>query len=233
MAEAKGFAYTNWDKHKERSCVCDALYGDFDCSKRMCPYGNDVLDVRDNLDVVLKRQVQTIWFNFPSSETAAISGRTFALQFKTRLNETFTTIPIAFPVAAADNTLLPLFANDMQLALLKLPNRVIDGVTVVVKKVSYINFRAEFTFTGSSVQGPQHLLTVLNYECGDGCTPKLTGIPSETRVNKINSNITETILADYNSFECGRRGKCDYSTGLCQCFSGYSGDNCNTLHALF
>jgi len=233
MAEAKGFAYTNWDKHKERSCVCDALYGDFDCSKRMCPYGNDVLDVRDNLDVVLKRQVQTIWFNFPSSETAAISGRTFALQFKTRLNETFTTIPIAFPVAAADNTLLPLFANDMQLALLKLPNRVIDGVTVVVKKVSYINFRAEFTFTGSSVQGPQHLLTVLNYECGDGCTPKLTGIPSETRVNKINSNITETVLADYNSFECGRRGKCDYSTGLCQCFSGYSGDNCNTLHALF
>merc|ERR1711907_782571 len=36
-------------------------------------------------------------------------------------------------------------------------------------------------FTGPSVPGPQHLLTVEDYQCGAGCTPKLTGMPLETR----------------------------------------------------
>jgi len=236
---AATFPYRNWDKHKERTCVCDALYGDVDCSKKMCPYGNDVLDVRSDQDILLKKQVQTIWFNFAAIEAinGNVNGHTFALVFKSKLNETFTTIPIVFQTA----TPLTNFINDIQLALLMLPNRVIDGVSVSAAKVLTNSYAVQVTFTGNSVQGPQHLLTVLDYQCGDGCTPKITGIPVETRVfttaypspANINSNITETVKADYNSFECGRRGKCDYATGLCQCFSGYTGDNCNTLHALF
>merc|ERR1712054_726027 len=88
-------------------------------------------------------------------------------------------------------------------------------------------------FTGPSVQGPQHLLTVEDYQCGAGCTPKLTGMPLETRKTASYwSTIVELTKSDFNSYECGRRGKCDYSTGLCQCFAGYVGDNCNTLTTL-
>jgi len=88
-------------------------------------------------------------------------------------------------------------------------------------------------FTGTSVQGPQNLLVVEDYFCGDGCTPRLTGLTLETRETaKVWSTIVEVTTSDFNSYECGRRGKCDYTTGLCQCFSGYIGDNCNTLTTL-
>jgi hypothetical protein len=88
-------------------------------------------------------------------------------------------------------------------------------------------------FSGPSVQGPQHLLIVEDYQCDAGCTPKITGMPLETRLtSNYWSTVVELTKSDFNSYECGRRGKCDYSTGLCQCFAGYVGDNCNTLTTL-
>lgn len=252
--DAMIFPYTQWDSRKVRGCVCDALYSDIDCSKRMCSYGTDVLDVRDNLLVSTKYQVQELRFVNPAygsgSHSSSVAGfnpadpvsnqdQSFALTFKSRLNETFTTIPILF-----DSADLPDLVHDIQLALLNLPNRVIDGITVAasvitdgfnnaVGNANYGDIIAvNITFTGPSVQGPQHLLVVEDYECASGCTPKLSGLNLETRFARLSSNITEVRLADYNSYECGRRGKCDYTSGLCACFLGYTGDNCNTLTTL-
>jgi len=230
ISDAKTFPYTNWDQGKIRGCVCDATYGDVDCSKRMCPYGTDVLDIRDNLLVSTKYQVQELKFYAPA--TSANQGKTFALTFKSRLNETFTTIPIRF-----DATDLPDMVHDIQLALLNLPNRVIDGVTVAanIATGNTMQVLVNITFTGDAVQGP-HLLVVEDFECNVGCTPQITGLTVETRYQYPRSNVTEggklLYFADFNSYECGRRGKCDYATGLCSCFLGYTGDNCNTLTTL-
>jgi hypothetical protein len=228
-SSGKTFAYNEWDNNKVRGCVCDATYGDVDCSKRMCPYGTDVLDHRDNLLVSEKYQVQNLLFVASDSAGASsLAGSTFALTFKSRLNETFTTIPIVF-----DNSDLPDMVHDIQLALLNLPNRVIDGITVAANTDSSANVYVNITFTGPSVQGPQHMLTVEDYECSAGCTPKLTGLNLMTAYNQAQySNSTEEQLSDYNSYECGRRGKCDYNTGLCGCFLGYTGENCNSLSTL-
>jgi hypothetical protein len=258
--DAKTFDYQTWDSGKTRGCVCDAQYGDVDCSKRMCPYGNDILDIRDDLLTGQKYQIQELRFISDNAETgnAATKGvftlqdETFALTFTSRLNETFTTIPIVFDPTDIDD-----FVNDIQLALLNLPNRVIDGVTVsATKELSVVDtgftsgadhdgygniataaaltdmMKVKITFTGEAVQGPQHLLTVEDYECSDGCTPKLTGLSLQYRYDHSKNNITEVELADYNSYECGRRGKCDYDAGICECFTGYSGDNCNSLTTL-
>ena len=234
-AAAKTFSYYDWDREKERTCVCDPHYGAADCSQRLCPYGNDILDARDDQSVVVKKQIQRIHFYFPLSEAGNIDLKTFAISFKTKLGETYTTVPIVFDYVSTANS--GDFANDIQLALLNLPNRVIDGCTVAVTQVSTTppEYTIDVTFSGNAVQGNQNLLIVHTYECGDGCTPKITGLPVETRdeTGYTIGGVTQTQSSDYNSFECGRRGKCDYDTGLCACFSGYTGENCNTLHALF
>jgi len=230
--EAISFPYHSWDSRKTRGCVCDAKYGDFDCSKKLCPYGTDVLDTRDNLDRSARYQVQQIIFvaNDNSAGAVKLQRESFALTFTSRLNETFTTIPIVF-----DYNNIPDFVHDIQLALLNLPNRVIDGITVAAKKLynsDISQVSVNITFTGSSVQGPQHLIIVEDYECANGCTPKITGLDLQTRRAMKSSNITEIQLSDFNSYECGRRGKCDYTTGLCACFEGYVGENCNTMTTL-
>jgi len=236
------YTYTNWDENKVRGCVCDATYTDIDCSKRLCPHGTDVLDQRDDLTMSARYQRQTIDI-IPSNSIDEIESQTFALTFKSRLNETFTTHPIVVPSAQGTEDLEG-FSTDIRLALLKLPNRVIDDVNVVSSYSSTnatklgtepdttIVIKVRIEFSGDAVQGQQHLVAVESYMCEEGCTPFITGMNLQTRVGVDASSTTEVVLSNYNSYECGRRGKCDYATGLCSCFTGYTGENCNMLTTL-
>jgi hypothetical protein len=223
------FNYYDWDKAKTRGCLCDPQWGDVDCSKRICDYGTDVMDLRQDLNTPLKHQIQKIYFEadaFTLNATNGVYGRTFALSFKSKTNETFTTVPIQFFDARRE---FHDFILDIESALRRLPNKVIDDVNVAGSfnpfgNNAYINI----TFVGENVQGPQNLITVRSYQCGDGCTPKITGMT----LRPTTQNVTEVQLSDFNSFECGRRGKCDYTTGVCQCFAGYTGPTCGTISAL-
>jgi len=170
-----------------------------------------------------KYQVQKLTFT-ADENLLSLDDHTFALTFKSKLNETFTTLPINYFSGASD---FHSFVVDIQMALLRLPNRVIDGIEVH-GAWSGVSSSVNITFTGDNVQGPQHLITVHDIECGDGCSPKLTGL----NLRPATQNVTEVRLSDYNSFECGRRGKCDYSTGLCTCFAGYTGLSCNVITSL-
>jgi hypothetical protein len=265
---SKTFPYHGWDAKKTRGCVCDATYSDIDCSKKMCPYGTDVLDTRDNLLVSQKYQTQNIYllsgranYEFDDDEPGGyiFNGKTIALTFKSKLNETFTTIPINLKFDESPSTKFQHdLANDIELALMSLPNKVIDGVKVAAQTI-HAGYSGEgttdaneglgaaisinITFTGDAVQGAQHLIAVEDYECYIGCTPQITGVDlwnrgvlwGENSHLYQSSNITDVTpdgVTDFNSYECGRRGKCDYSSGQCQCFTGYTGDNCNTLSTL-
>lgn len=231
------FTYRGWDNHKTRGCVCDPEWADVDCSKRMCPHGNDIMDHREDVSTAQIYHAQSISLTLASGPDAQ-ELNTFALTFKSKLNETFTTTPIVWDhpgsVTVSDSSLFVAFSRDVKTALEALPNNVIDQVTVTTTSTvpsttsGLVATIIVVTFTGDNVQGKQNLLTVRNYECGDGCTPKLSGL----ELVPGNSAIVETVVADYNSYECGRRGKCNYDSGLCQCFAGYTGPACNTITAL-
>lgn len=231
ISDPKTFDYKWWDRTKTRGCVCDAQYTGVDCSKRMCPYGTDTLaDVEHILLADQKYHIQKLFFKPENGDLSSLTGKTFALTFVSKLNETFTTHPIVFDDPSDS---LGDFANDIRLALLHLPNRVIDDCKVTAQAVS-LHVEVTVTFSGQAVQGPQNWLVVEDYECSSGCTPRITGLGLETVPGLPTgiSNISTAQLAVYNSYECGRRGKCDYDTGLCNCFEGYTGENCNTLTTL-
>jgi hypothetical protein len=111
-----------------------------------------------------------------------------------------------------------------------LANRGIGGADQIGSDLlaSHNYIYMNITFDGNNVQGPQHPLIVKDIQCSDGCTPKLTGL----NLLPGSQNVTEVQLSDFNSYECGRRGKCDYTTGQCTCFSGYTGLSCNVITSL-
>lgn len=258
--EAHQFDYYYWDKQKTRGCVCDPEWADVDCSKRMCPYGNDVMDHRQDVTNQPRHNTQHLLFEHDHDIAwADEANNTFALTFKSKLNETFTTRPIIFDAigtaggATGDAADQYTMSRAIESALLALPNRVIDGVKVAVDTAAYSttnmdtdltstigatdNVRINVTFTGSHVQGKQHLLQVKHFACADGCTPLVTGLELKPGTHAVTTHNYDSATgatgeADYNSYECGRRGKCDYDSGVCECFEGYTGIACNTITAL-
>jgi hypothetical protein len=358
-----------WDTGKVRMCVCEPGYTDIDCSRRMCPKGNDVLDERLNLVTALNTQKQHVELiaagaigdghvhNCIGDTLAAATDacwvdlvdKSFALTFTSKLNQSYTTKPIGITSIATGTDQAgaeTATSAAVQAALLELPNYVIDGCDVTcsyawVVGVSalYPSVHCDVEFTGPSVAGPQYLLEVEADKCDSGCTPQLSdpvqlksalvastaasdfkaaspsvagaidadssGAAATTTINLVSgdgvklgdgttaptapffilidsevikvtaistdaltvvrgvagttdaahadgavvslltagygglgahpdilSNVKETVTADHNSYECGRRGKCDYSSGECECFEGYMGDRCQTQTAL-
>lgn len=229
------FEYAGYDLDYLRGCYCDAEYTGADCSQRMCPFSNDIMDITDNQvkDVVINTQRIRITHE---GDMNLINGKTFALSFRSRLNETYTTIPIVFNPTEPGT-----MAQQIRMALITLPRQVVSDVKVhaddnfVAGPTTPDTFVANVTFTGSGNQGFQHLLVFENIICGDGCTPMLTGMdlaPSGSTAQSLIANITEIIGGDLNSYECGRRGKCDYETGICECFSGFTGEFCDVCTSL-
>jgi len=235
------FKYYGWDAGKTRKCKCDPEWFEFDCSKRMCSFGNDPDDGRANMNVAVKYQTQMITF-YPYREFAGFSenperfiGKTFAIKFTSKMNETFITLPIVYLKERVTGTFgdcLDL-TLDIESALLGLPNGVIDNVKVssdcegengqVAPYFTHFNV----SFNGLRVQGAQRLMEVLVNEQGVGSTPVISGL--ELKVDA--TVVQEYVASDLNSLECGNRGSCDYDTGVCKCYSGYTGDACGSqLH---
>merc|ERR1711998_49346 len=130
-----------WDSYKSMACVCDPGYIDVDCSRRMCPKGNDIFDTRLDTADDMRYQVQNIslfaagpFGNGTNAAYTEFANQTFALKFVSTLNESYTTIPIIIgnTLFISDDDQTAAFAKTIKAALEGLPNGVIDTVGVSV-----------------------------------------------------------------------------------------------------
>ena len=234
----KKFTEYTWDAGRARACVCDAGWTGLACDQRMCPMGNDILDVMPGFDENSNTglpgygnevaQVQTITLFDAQGDKSNFASKSFAIRFTSKMNETFVTQPIMWDLSDS------ILETYIETALKELPNKVIDDVSVSVDSSNGSNgVIIHISFNGNSVQGKQYKLELLVEACQEGCTPRITGLANlRTFSDTTLSTVEITTVGSLQSYECGRRGKCDYSTGLCKCFQGFTGEACNFLSAL-
>jgi len=101
VTEPMTMSYMYWDQMKLRGCMCDPAYGDVDCSKRLCPHGTDVMDVRQDLTATARYHTQHFALVAYGTDKDGLDEKSFSLTFKSKLNETFTTTPISVRTTVA------------------------------------------------------------------------------------------------------------------------------------
>jgi len=221
-----------WDMDKTMGCKCDPLWTDVDCSRRMCPRSNYALYNNFNTDP----EVQTITI---SNYTAQHSQ--FALTFRSRLNEEFTTTMLdASTLADNYNTGGSINATKdlVENALEKLPNFVLKDVAVSIDYMVdqntadgvYDTLHIYVTFAGDQTTGDQYQLECITRECTAGCYPVITtgiGEPVDT-----SCTVSQNFTASSSNIECSGRGTCNYENGICECYEGYTDEACGTQTAL-
>lgn len=246
----------HWDTGRARACVCDGAWSGINCASKICPHGNDFLSTRLNRAVAAVSQKQRIVLvdaigagqvdegsilGTADATHAALATGVFALTFTSRLNERFTTVPITIP-ATPVGVNVAAFQTAIKTALQNLPNKVIDTVNVVVSSnAADITAGAitinkglviEIEFVGDANHGKQNLIEVSSVKCGAGCTPQIAGLVNIVQWGVGKSLVDQVAVADFNTYECGRRGKCDSDTGICACFEGFTGEACTEITAL-
>jgi hypothetical protein len=139
-------------------------------------------------------------------------------------------------------------AEAVEAALNSLPDLTLDVGVITKTPTSTCSEGWEITFEGDQNHGQQTTLRVLARECQGGCQPRIAGlgnlVSASTDVEvglqiTVNYGIGSNTLpatgfshAEGHFSECGRRGKCDYATGVCECFSGFTGESCGTQSVL-
>lgn len=238
-----------WDYNKARQCMCDRGYEGYDCSMRMCPKGDDPLTDCDTDGAGGEvSDIQELSF-----ATLAGSGY-FTLTFTDMFNGNYTTRPIALThgdiIGAEDDET----AADIQAALMELPNFAIPNVTVT-HKVHGSNTGNDYlvTFTDAANAGAQNLLvcssatssTVYEYNNANSqprykeasiATAHSRQVVCTATSQTLNIFADSTGVANYRykeNKECSGRGACDSTSGLCQCFEGFTGEACATQTVFF
>jgi hypothetical protein len=173
----------------------------------------------------------------------------FALTFRSTLNEEYTTVTM---------DVYNLTEAVVEDAINSLPNKVIEEAEVTLYRnlskyntTQYTNKHTDtypydeksnytwydtdlvikISFAGAMTSGNQYALECKTAYCNAGCQPKIEH-PLDFKLHSECYVVNDFEPAFAVNIECSGRGACDYSSGICDCFEGYTDEYCSTQTAL-
>jgi len=248
---AIGRTYSLWDQEKIMGCKCDAGYKGHNCAKRMCPKGDDSLTSNQGEMVQAIYVVGVSMFGYltyfdpygNAFTTDAISFDTYAnvattcSNIQTALRRLPNNVLNTVTVTSADSFIpftrdAPVFkATTGTTGALKVKDVTTAGTPD--HAICIVKFRLEPGTTGY-----QHLLGCnVNAHNAIGQQPQTAGLAAGT-CEVYEAHLSGTVSLTGQSLplseltECAGRGLCDYSTGICKCYSGHMGIACEKQEAL-
>jgi hypothetical protein len=232
------FTYNNWDATKTRVCVCDGGYGGADCSERQCPRGDDPLTIEARHCGSEPCRDQTQTFTVAGAAATSAGDNTLASNVAIKYTHwtgiTYTTTGLELtPGGSGDNEEPVQVAHWLESALEGLPDSVIMDVEV---SCAYDDGSGACTTATDASKDQTYTIT---FKKPTGFLPDLTLFhqPVTTNSHLVARNyitmepVTDAQRGNKERVECSARGVCDYDTGICNCFSGYYGDDCSIAAA--
>jgi hypothetical protein len=199
----------SWDSAMTQQCHCDPGYTGYDCSERMCPQGDDPMK-RDTAD--------SSWY-----AKYRFGPPTSAYQASDEVYFEFTDMyGNVWPTRTINARLMT--ATQIQEALQSLPNNCVPEVEVTLTAGSPSQ-QVDIRFIGGAGPVPTNSLISLKAVTTPctvhGCQPFSNGVTG----NAVSMTLQTT--GGRKLSICSSRGKCDSSSGLCSCESGYYGEDCS------
>merc|ERR1712072_454174 len=204
--------YSEWDANKAYACKCDGGFYGLDCSSRYCPKGDDPLTVghEHGYQPTTPADASGItgadcseWVGFPAYD-ATFKACWTHFQF--------------YDHDTSDD-------DEIQLVTISAPA---DFESTTDNDV--LGFGLVYTDLYGGVWETCNIT-----QCTTGCSPWIAGIRGK-KVNAspstVHCHVQELWKGEDEAAECSNRGICDSKSGLCECFTGHTDEDCSEMTAL-
>ncbi|GMI56738.1 hypothetical protein ScalyP_jg5472, partial [Parmales sp. scaly parma] len=206
-----GPKYTNWDHSSIGVCNCDMGFFGPDCSRRMCPKNDDPVTINQNSRKIMVR-LNGDGHSFGGKLKVSFLGHTAEFGLGSQLTTAYCKQQWE-KLSNVDKVSCLVEEGNSHTALLEGRN-----TTFNVTFNSFPIYPSENNFFSHTGNPPLAAFTC------DTSEVTVAGGSSKSCV------IKDLVNADVKEYEfCSRRGTCDFTSGLCYCFSGYSGMDCASL----
>lgn len=255
-ASGNSYAYESvWDASMIKGCVCDAKYGNYDCSQRLCPTGDDPLTTLQTNQIQLLQCTATsgsfvLYFNAYPSLSIPYTANAATLRLALLSIPTLTDLKITF--SPGSTTVCSISPNIVQIefiqqfgqnpTLIGKPDLTMSSIggTVVISNDGSTVYQ-DYKYTSyKSITGTKENkvcsgrgLCAVDGVCacfatnGDSYVSSngYGGFGTRGDCGKILSGAT--VATCPGSVQCSGHGLCSKATKVCSCQSGWEGGDCS------